>query len=396
MKLRDVFRIVRPEPRSETEAALYRYAVKGEVDARLLPLLAAKQSLLRKESLDAEALELARTSQATWEVLSSKFGRSAATWNALAETLPFMAGMRNLSNIMSTGADKALDRVVSMLRDPNHVRRSKQLPFRFLAAHRAVEGCIRFDRKSGMQSEDEQMRNHPRRSEVLDAILTALELSATNLPRLPGRTFVTTDNSGSMGTPVSAHSTITRQEVGNLLGAITHAVCEDAIVSVFGETHAVVDLSRKDSILTNMRRLNQTDVGHSTNAWLTMRHMLDRKIRVDRIVLLSDMQCYSSGGYSFSARGFESLAEGLRKYRSSVNPDVHLHSVDLAGYGTLQFPADEKRVSLIAGWSERVLEFLPAFEGGMEKALAKIADWAPRGHEAPAPNEDGEATADNG
>ncbi len=391
VKLRDVLRIVRPKPQNEAQAALYRYIVKGEVDANHLPLLTAKAALLRREKLDEEALGLARAAHATWEVLSSKFGRSAETWNALAETLPFMAGMRNLSNIMSTGANKALDRVVAMLQDARQVQRSKQLPFRFLSAHRAVESGLRFDRKNNCQVVDEGMRNHPRRREVLDAILTALELSAANLPRLPGRTFVTTDNSGSMGSSVSAHSTITCQEVGNLLGAITHAMCENAIVSVFGETHAVVDLSRKDSILTNMKRLNTKDVGHSTEAWLAIRHLRDHKISVDRIVLFSDMQCYSSAGW-----GGESLAEELRKYRSAVNPNVHLHSVDLAGYGTLQFPADEKRVSLIAGWSEKVLEFLPAFEGGMRKALERIVAWTPRDHEQQdsSPDENGESETD--
>jgi len=374
VKLRDVLRIVRPKPESDQRAALYRYLVKGDIDATHLPKLAAKAELLRKETFDAEAALLAARSHATWEVLVSKFGSKPEVWNAL--DLPFMAGLRNLSNIMRTGADEALGKVMSMFRDPDQVRRSRLLPFRFFSAFRALGGHVSGGRRGGFTWEapatDDRLTNHPRRAEVLDAIQTALEASLANLPRLTGRSFVTADNSGSMDSLLSNKGTVTHRDVANLLAAMAHAMCDNAIVSSFACRHQVLDVSRKDALLTNMTRIAQTDVGGSTNAWLTVRHLRETKTRVDRIILLSDMQCYDSVG-----RG-DSLAEEVRKYRSSVNPDVFVYSVDLAGHGTSQFPADDRRVALLAGWSDRLLEFIPLFEADGSQAVDRILSWEPR------------------
>ena len=62
-----------------------------------------------------------------------------------------------------------------------------------------------------------------------------------------------------------------------------------------------------------------------------------------------------------------------------MNPGVYVYSVDLAGNGTSQFPEDEKRVALLAGWSERFLEFVPLFEADGTQAIDRIARWTPPG-----------------
>jgi len=375
VKLRDVLRIVRPKPRSDAEAALYRYLVRGELDATHLPKLAAKAALLRKEAFDAEARELAAKAHATWEVVTSKFGTSAEVWNSLH--LPFMAGIRNLANLMRNGADEALDRVIAMLRDPNHVRRSKQLPFRFLSAYRAIDPAEADAYGFRQTAEaDQRIAGHPRRAAVLEAIVSALESSVANLPHLGGVTFVTADNSGSMTSPISERSTVRHIDIANLLAAIAHHMSDEAICSVFGESHRVVPVIRKDSIVTNMRRLAGTDVGHSTNAWLAIQHLRETGTRVDRIILFSDMQCYDAGHGQWDS---ESLAAELRKYRSSVNPGVYVYSVDLAGHGTSQFPENERRVALLAGWSEKFLEFVPLFEADGTQAIDRIVRWTPPG-----------------
>ncbi|MFA5130624.1 MAG: TROVE domain-containing protein [Patescibacteria group bacterium] len=371
VKLRDVLRIVHPSPNGDARSALYRYLVKGELDRELLPMLAAKHDLVRKTEFDAEAIRLAAASHATWEVLTSVFGSKTEVWNA-AE-FPFMAGMRNLANLMRNGADEALDRVIGMLRSPEHVRRSKQLPFRFFSACQTLENGSSYDEESDEQERAMPVANHPRLTEVLEALHEALKLSVVNLPRLPGKTLITSDNSGSMEDTLSGRSVVRRCDVANLLASIAHTMCDQSICSVFGAEHQVVPILSSDSILTNMQRLKNTDVGHSTNAYLSVRYLRENKIRVDRIILFSDMQCYCTNMYSSG-----SLAEELAKYRSSVNPQVYVYSVDLAGYGTSQFHSDDPRVALLSGWSERLLEYIPLFETDGIQAVDRIARWEPR------------------
>ena len=362
VKMRDVFKIVRPKPQNEQEQALFAYIVKGELNEARLPLIAAKKKLMQKETLDEEALSLADQAHATWEVLSSKFGRKKETWDAIAQHLPIMASIRNLGNILESGSEAAVERVLSQLRDPKAVANSRQLPYRFFSAFKAL------DQRGGEMN--------PHRSEARDALQAALQFSTDNLPHLPGTTFITTDNSGSMQSPVSGKSTVTFQEVGNLLGAMAHRMCDRAIVSVFGEGHQVVDVSRMDGVLTNMNKLNTTDVGHSTNAYLTIRHLLEKRVQVDRIIIFSDMQCYDSAGGDYSYGG--SLAEEVARYRSTVNPDVHVISVDLAGHGTSQFPMDDKNLTMLAGWSDRVLALIAMKERGAESILVDVTKHTPR------------------
>jgi len=378
VKLRDVLRITRPKPKGDAQSALFRYVVKGETDTALLPMLAARNELLRKTEFDAEAVELVKKSQATWEVAISKFGSKAEVWDSLE--LPFMAGLRNISNLMRAGADKALSRVVAMLQNPDHVRRSKQLPFRFYSAYRMIEGQDPHNHWMMFRAAPQKaFSDNPRYAEVLEALQTALELSLANVPRLSGRTFITSDNSGSMRSPLSERSSVAYRDVANLMAALSHSLCENAICSVFGQSHRVVPVIRKDSILTNMAKLANTEVGHSTNAYLAIQHLRETGTRVDRIILFSDMQCYSTG--ESSSRHWwgadQSLAEELGKYRSSVNPGVFIYSVDLAGYGTSQFPQSDPRVALLAGWSEKLLEFIPLFEEEGVQAVDRINTWEP-------------------
>lgn len=352
---RDVLRIVHAKPKDAKEEALFQYLISGKIDEALLPKIAARAKLLKKETLDDEAVALAAQCQATWQVLSSKFGRSAAMWDATAPYLPFMAGIRNLGNIMEVGADKALTHVIEMLRNREAVLSSKQLPFRFYSAHKAV-----LERSAD---------NDGRRGEVLDALQGALDFSVDSFPKLPGRTLVVTDNSGSMDTPLSKKSIVTRQMVGNLMGAMAHRLCSpDSIVAVFGETFKVVPISGRDSILTNMEKLNRTDVGHETNAYLALQWLRATKTKVDRIMLFSDLQCYGDG----------SVAEELRCYRAEVNPDARMVSIDLASHGTMQVPASDPLSLLVAGWSNDALKQIVLHEtGGLDSFLQGILSWDP-------------------
>ncbi|MBP7133783.1 TROVE domain-containing protein [Patescibacteria group bacterium] len=351
---RDVLRIVHAKPKDKAEEALFNYLIYGNINEVLLPKIAARAKLLKKETLDTEAIALAAQCQATWEVLSSKFGRSAATWDATAPYLPFMAGIRNLGNIMEVGADKALTRVVGMLRNRETVLASRQLPFRFYSAHKAV-----LERSAD---------NDGRRGEVLDALQGALDFSVDSFPKLPGRTLVVTDNSASMDATLSKKSIVSRKMVGNLMGAMAHRLCShDSIVAVFGETFKVVPISGRDSVLTNMEKLNGTNVGHSTNAHLALQWLRTTKTKVDRIMLFSDMQCY--GG---------SLAEELRRYRAEVNPNARMISIDLADHGTMQVPASDPLSLLVAGWSNDALKQITLHEtGGLDPFLEQVLAWDP-------------------
>lgn len=327
------------------EYQLAKYNRDGAVKLKDLVLLThpnpktAEQSLLMKKILD-DVLE----TPITWETqLSAQDGRTKKEkWESLIlnKQLGYMATLRNLRNILDAGVSSmALDTTLSYLSNEKAVANSKQLPFRYFSAYRELE------------------ENPMAGSKVLDTLETAISLSVANLPRLSGTTFFTADESGSMESQLSDRSKVTYKDVANLLMAIGHKFCDNAITSCFGESFAVKNVSTKNGILANKRMFDKVNVGYSTYLYKSIQWLIDNKVVVDRIVVFSDMQCYGNGWGTGNAQKL------IEQYKMSVNPNVIVHSIDLAGHGTTQFIPSSK-VNLIAGWSDKVLQYMSLCESG--------------------------------
>nr|XP_060636116.1 telomerase protein component 1 [Anolis sagrei ordinatus] len=79
----------------------------------------------------------------TWDRELSQKGNQAYVWEKLIDSgkLPFMAMLRNLRNIIKSGvSEKHHERLLKRLEGKDSVIRSKQLPFRFLAAYKVIWG----------------------------------------------------------------------------------------------------------------------------------------------------------------------------------------------------------------------------------------------------------------
>ncbi|XP_061652420.1 telomerase protein component 1 isoform X2 [Phyllopteryx taeniolatus] len=77
----------------------------------------------------------------TWERLLSLEGNKAATWEKLIDnkSLPFMAMLRNLRNMINQGISTAHHKkILSRLTNKKAVLQSRQFPFRFLSAYKVI------------------------------------------------------------------------------------------------------------------------------------------------------------------------------------------------------------------------------------------------------------------
>lgn len=337
VKLKDVLKVVHPKPKNDEQRKLW-----GMLKERKLP------------------------PPETWEVELSVKGATKESWEKAIPKMGYMALLRNLRNFVEKGVNIAP--VLKRLTDPEQVKRSKQLPFRFFSAYKALENVpeVRASQK------------------VMDAMQTALELSVDNMPEMKGVTCIMVDTSGSMDTHLSKLGTVSLKQISCLMGAIVQKSCDDAVVGVFADKWAVVKLSKADGILTNMEKLLRRDVGGSTCAWLGMEWLNKNKEKVDRIILLSDQQCYSTDGtyHTFTGGGYgdrgQSLAEQFEQYKAKMNPKCRMYSVDLSGYGTAQFPKDDGSVVELAGFSERLFEFVSRSEANKGDAISAIKTSKPK------------------
>jgi hypothetical protein len=115
--------------------------------------------------------------------------------------------------------------------------------------------------------------------------------------------------------------------------------------------------------------MEHSGVGHSTNLHEAFRVIDTLDTKVDRIIIFSDMQAYNDGGYSYRSG---SCQEWTNKYRAKV-PGLWVHSIDLAGYGTTKVQGN--KVNLVAGWSDKVLEFIHQVEEGGADLIKTIEEY---------------------
>ena len=334
MKLRDVLRITHPTPKDEKTEALFRKVLDDTLETPY-----------------------------TWETELSEKGNTKEVWDELIASgkVGYMALLRNLRNIVKCGADIAP--VLKVLSDPERVKKSRQLPFRFFSAYRMLE------------------QENLMTPEIHRALENALTVSVENLDTVPGRTLIAVDVSGSMGSCISRKSTVMCSEIAGLLGAMSSRICEDAAVCYFdcpggwsclrGDKGYIVEhYGKYDSILEICRK--HIFSGGGTRMDLPMKFALeeDKSASIkpfDRVIYFSDNVCNSS---SYGIKTVQSMVD---KYRKKYNPDFWVHGVDLQGYGTQQFCG--KNFNLIAGWSERVLSFILLAEKGIGSLVQTIEEY---------------------
>lgn len=261
-----------------------------------------------------------------------------------------MAMLRNLRNILNAKPDN-INKVFAKLEDEDEVLKSKQLPFRFFSAYREVMGLPNCS------------------SKVLDVLENAIEYSVANLPKLEGKTVIAIDVSGSMGSVISSKSTVRCCDIATLLGVLASRMCEDYIVYTFDNYLDTKTFSSRSGIIDTT--LKTSCHGGGTNIKLPLEKMLRDGVYADRLIILSDNEInstsYYHGGYTKTCQTV------ANDYRDEVNPNLWVHAIDLQGYGTQQFIGG--KTNIVAGWSERLLEFITLAEKGIDSQVAYIANY---------------------
>ena len=353
-KWKDVLRWIKRKQGWPLSKDLARYFTHGEVSEEGTPIAYKRKLLAGRSEFDTEAQRLAKESFANWEVLSSQFATSVEGKNAVwsfgvdNNLVGYMALMRNVRNMLEAGVNgKVIDKVCAKLSDREQVLRSRQLPFRFIAAHDIVKNLTGINRMHA--------------SQILEAIETACDISAENVEMLPGITAVFADNSGSMSAPVSGKSQISCAVAANVLCGIVAKRAEKAYVSAFGTDVAPITFSKRTPVLGIADMVgNANTKGMSTNAYRCVEWMKSNDIYPDRVIILSDMQCWNSDNW-MSDKSLADTWQAYRKYNRAKN--VWLHSVHLNGYGDDPFLADDGKINLVSGFSEKIINMMLQTEG---------------------------------
>lgn len=315
VKMRDLLCLCRPTPKNAEQSDMWKRLLNNELETPY-----------------------------TWETELSANGNNAKTWEKLIDSgdVGYMALLRNLRNILNANPSN-LNKVLETIENPERVRKSKQLPFRYLSAYKELENI------GG--------------SRVFDALENAVEASIENMPKLAGTTVIAVDVSGSMGDTVSDKSKVRCYEIAMLLGLMANKICDNSIFYTFNNDIKKYAVSHRSGILATT--LNSR-CGGGTGMYLPFNKMIADKVKADRIIVLSDNEC--NGGWN---RPVQVYAD---EYRRTTGNDIWVHAIDLQGYGTQQFHG--AKTNVIAGWSEKVFDFIKLAEqgeGNLEKTIEQYS-----------------------
>lgn len=303
VKLRDVFRLIHPEPDNAEQSALWKRAVAGEL-----------------------------ATPDTWEVeLSKNDGVDKVTkWTRLLEEnkLGALALIRNLRNMEQAGVGK--DLIEAALRRMNTYR---VLPFRFIAAAIAA----------------------PRYENVLDQVMLH---SLSQMPKLPGKTIVVIDISGSMQVTLSAKSDMTRMSAACALGAFSKELCEEPVVYATSGSDgmrkhatALIPNRRGMALVDAIEKMQSTLGGGGIFLKQVTDYIREREGSADRMIVITDEQDCGIG-----SKDSPLLAEPLGKHNYLLNVASAKNGI---GYG--------KKWIHIDGWSEAVFRYIQEIEKSNEQ-----------------------------
>lgn len=303
----------------------------------------------------------------TWETELSALGQNKfatpdekkaafrAKWEELIDSgkLGYMALLRNLCNLLQWEVSgEHLVKVGQRLASEKAVENSKQLPFRFLAAYREVS------KTPSLYA-----------TLLMTALEKAVQISARNIAGFDDSCsiVIACDVSGSMQYPLSTQSKVMRYDIGLMLGMLLKSRCKKVMTGIFGDSWKIISLP-DTGILSNVDAFykREGEVGYSTNGYLVIKDLIERRAKIDKVMMFTDCQLWNSHG-SFQ------LEDKWKEYKK-ICPQAQLYLFDLAGYGNTPLDITQEGVFLIAGWSDKIFDILSAIDNGSDalKEIKKI------------------------
>ncbi len=358
--LKHLLRMAHPTPSDKRHDLIFSYLLDHsrwsdmpDEDKALIPKISAYETLKRlpREHYH-KARQLIREYELPWEMVVPLLGSNRETWKTVAPVMPIMALIRNLRNLIKSGALKSQsvrEAVIDRLTNKKLILNSKQFPFRWMSARNALRDML---------SDPSYWPDAESASQIDDALNQALEISSDCLPRWPGRTVIACDLSGSMSyVPISEYSSIYPVDIACILSAVSHRLCEDSIIYAFGSKIARLSMHSESGMLNNAKHIREVNVGHSTYGYKVIEDLVLRRCVVDRIVIFTDMELYDESKQPIET---DNTLCYFNKYRRDVNKEVELYFVNLAAYGHFVTPQQEPHVTYISGWSEGILRYVEA------------------------------------
>ena len=373
---RDALRLAHPKPPSVAHDLLFRFVTKGwdgvlELDGAAVGALRAGDVVARIEAVQAirsmtprEAASVIRIYKLSREMLPTELLAHAEVWDALLDSMPLGALVRNLGVMSKVGllapGSAAVSTVVARLGDRGALRRSRVHPVALLAALRT------YAQGRGMRGQNSWSPV----SQVVDALDGAFYLAFENAPSTGKRIMLALDVSGSMVAPVHGLPFISCREASAAMAVVTAArEPNDRFVaftrgsypsawraqygSLYDTGLTPLAISPRQRLDDVVRATSELQFG-GTDCALPMVEALKNRWAVDAFVIYTDSETWAGSIHPVQA---------LRDYRERMGIAAKLVVVAMASNGFSIANPDDAGMLDVVGFDTATPQLLGNFIG---------------------------------
>lgn len=334
----DVIKMVHPKPTTPERNALYGYLLGKAHDAERLPDTIKQLEVFKRDGKGV-------VPNVPFQLLTA-LPLDTRAWTQIALQASWQSIRMNLNTYARHGVlkDSAVAKqLAEKLRDPWQIKRARVFPYQLLIAYRSVDDAI----------------PHA----IRDALHDAMEAATDNVPTLEGRVWVCPDVSGSMSSPVTgtrkgATTKVRCVDVAALVAAALLRKNPDLTVLPFDTHVRTVNVSARDSVLTNAERLAAVGGGGTTIS-APLAQLNRERAQGDLVFYVSDNESWTE---TRKKPGFVQATATMKEWATfkQRNPQAKLVCLDIQPYAHTQAP-DREDVLNIGGFSDQVFEVVHAF-----------------------------------
>lgn len=328
---RDLMRLSHPVANSPEQEALFRYAVGGKPALMDTTRKIKKNGVMIEESRNdlssflheqVEAFELIKSLTETdistaidlierydlpREAIPTQMLNSPDIWAALLKKMPMTAAIRNLGTMTKNGVfgiTECLDKVMEMLTNEDHLKRSRIHPIQVLAALKV------YSSGGGFRSKN----NWTPIMKISDALDTAFYKTFKNVDPTGKRILLALDVSGSMGMATTSIDCLSAREATAAVALVTMATEENTSVVGFQDKLVELNISPEMKLEKVIKNISNLPFG-STDCSAPFAWARQKKKEFDAFCVYTDNET-GSGSY-WGRRPASQPSETLKEYRKT-------------------------------------------------------------------------------
>ena len=361
---RDLLRLAHPETNGYKRAAIFDYVTHGydgitpRSTQNLAEIIFGVEAIKSAESV-SEAVKLIEKHRLTHEMVPNNFKKHPEVWEAMLQSMPVFATIRNLATMTSRGlltaTSDATQLVVQRLTNSEAMSKARVHPISILSAWNT------YRQGQGFRGRQTWSPVTP----IVNVLETAFYDSFGHIPSSGKRILLALDVSGSMGeslaqyglnmtardaTAVMAMVTAKREPMYNCM-AFTAGVTARNWYS--NRVATEYPLNAHDSLETVVDKMARQPFG-GTDCALPMIYANDKKLEVDTIVIYTDNETWAGGKHPVVA---------LNEYRLKFGIPTKLIVVATTSSGFSIADPDDPYMLDVVGFDSRVPKLISDFAG---------------------------------